>query len=522
MLKLVRFISRSRIKRLAKVRANGRWSVPGASGALAAGWKVNTYIAGTSTAKDTYTDNTEATANANPVILDSRGEATIYWSGTYKIVVTDENDVTIWTEDDYGEGETADPIDSFNKVVNGSFELDAVTTGEPDNWTVVDYSTGVHSLDSTNQISGLKALKFISVGSGGGYATTDYFEVDENKDLTVAFEISSTVADVRNVVDVLWATSAQAAISTVNIYDDSTTNPTNWTSKSGILTPPSSARYAQIRIYGCHSSDATSGTTLYDNIVVTQDVALVSAPNTFVGVNTFTATQKWAKGADVASATALTLGTDGNYFDITGTTAITSITTIGVGTVIKLHFDGILTLTHHATNLILPGGIDIVTVAGDELEFVEYATGDWRLLNQAATEGTWTPTIQDSTNSDAEGQTYGAVTGGIYSKVGNMVFIQGVITATSLGTLTAGDQARIGGLPFTASNLNSIGYSAVHFGFANNLTLGTAGNSVTGLIQDNDNKILLHEWSATTGTGTITIAELSGTVQIMFSGHYAI
>jgi len=96
--------------------------------------------------------------------------------------------------------------------------------------------------------------------------------------------------------------------------------------------------------------------------------------------NTFTKTQTWTKGADVASANALTLG-DGNYFDITGTTAITSIGTKGVGTVVKLHFDAALTLTHHATDLILPGGANITTAAGDEAEFVEYATGDWRCTN---------------------------------------------------------------------------------------------------------------------------------------------
>lgn len=86
----------------------------------------------------------------------------------------------------------------------------------------------------------------------------------------------------------------------------------------------------------------------------------------------------FSKGADVASANALTLGNDGNYFDITGTTAITSIGTLGVGTVIKLHFDAALTFTHHATDLILPGGASITTAAGDEAELVEYATGDWR------------------------------------------------------------------------------------------------------------------------------------------------
>lgn len=89
---------------------------------------------------------------------------------------------------------------------------------------------------------------------------------------------------------------------------------------------------------------------------------------------------RWVKGADVASGTALPVLADGNIFDVTGTTTVTSIDTMAVGTVIILHFDGALTLTHHATNLILPGGANITTAAGDEAIFYEYATGDWRCL----------------------------------------------------------------------------------------------------------------------------------------------
>jgi hypothetical protein len=47
---------------------------------------------------------------------------------------------------------------------------------------------------------------------------------------------------------------------------------------------------------------------------------------------------------------------------------------------VTLHFDGILTLTHHATDLILPGGANITTAAGDEAIFREYAEGDWRCI----------------------------------------------------------------------------------------------------------------------------------------------
>ncbi|MCB0060421.1 MAG: hypothetical protein KDE45_25450, partial [Caldilineaceae bacterium] len=90
---------------------------------------------------------------------------------------------------------------------------------------------------------------------------------------------------------------------------------------------------------------------------------------------------RWSKGADVASASTLTLGADGNFFDITGTTTVAAIATVGVGTLVGLQFDGILTLTHHATDLVLPGGADITTAAGDIATFCEYTTGDWRCIS---------------------------------------------------------------------------------------------------------------------------------------------
>ena len=55
---------------------------------------------------------------------------------------------------------------------------------------------------------------------------------------------------------------------------------------------------------------------------------------------TLTATTnfKETKGTDVASAGAMTLG-NGNLFDITGVTAINTIATKGVGTIVVLEFE---------------------------------------------------------------------------------------------------------------------------------------------------------------------------------------
>lgn len=139
---------------------------------------------------------------------------------------------------------------------------------------------------------------------------------------------------------------------------------------------------------------------------------LGSGITAFAGVVSNASQVQWSKGADVASATALPVLTDGNYFDVTGTTTITSINTTAIGTVIKLHFDGILILTHDATDLILPTGANITTQVGDEAEFVEYATGDYRCTSYTRADGT-------------------ALSGG--SDVGSLIFIS---TVTASGDAT--------------------------------------------------------------------------------------
>jgi len=64
------------------------------------GGKLYTYLAGTTTPQPTYSDVNLTVANANPVVLDSAGRATVFLSGTsYKFVLTDANDVPIWTQD---------------------------------------------------------------------------------------------------------------------------------------------------------------------------------------------------------------------------------------------------------------------------------------------------------------------------------------------------------------------------------------------------------------------------------------
>ena len=89
-------------------------------------------------------------------------------------------------------------------------------------------------------------------------------------------------------------------------------------------------------------------------------------------------------GTAIVSAATTTVGTAGlgNSIHITGTTTITSFgTATTAGTTRTLIFDGALTLTHNATSLICPGGVNITTIAGTIIEVLAETTANWRITS---------------------------------------------------------------------------------------------------------------------------------------------
>jgi len=136
----------------------------------------------------------------------------------------------------------------------------------------------------------------------------------------------------------------------------------------------------QSGIYTCNGTTWRGGN--YKNIILDR----IDSKVTLTTVR-MSGTLKTDLGADVASANDMTLGTDGNSFDITGTTTINTIATKGVGTWVMLQFDDALQLTHSA-DLFLPTAGNITTVAGDIATFYEYASGDWRCESYTRADGT--------------------------------------------------------------------------------------------------------------------------------------
>lgn len=108
--------------------------------------------------------------------------------------------------------------------------------------------------------------------------------------------------------------------------------------------------------------------------------ASFSAGGTFTG-GTLTSALNEAPATTLASASTVDVGAElANTVIISGTTTITSLGTIASGAVRRLEFQGILTLTHNGTSLILPTGANITTAAGDVAEFRSLGSGNWRCV----------------------------------------------------------------------------------------------------------------------------------------------
>jgi hypothetical protein len=84
--------------------------------------------------------------------------------------------------------------------------------------------------------------------------------------------------------------------------------------------------------------------------------------------------------SSIAAASTMSIGAaNTNYLFVTGSGAtITAFDTIQSGTRRILEFQGVNTLTHNATTLILPGTLSITTSAGDVAQFISEGSGNWR------------------------------------------------------------------------------------------------------------------------------------------------
>lgn len=155
-----------------------------------AGGKIYTYEAGTTTPKATYTDSTGNTTNANPVVLNSAGRASIWLGdGGYKFVLKTSADVTISTVDNIGgSSDTAFGGEvnalSSNTIINSTYQ------------NSVNVCTGTFTLSLLAVADAGEGFYFIVKNQGSGVITIDpdtSEQVDGASSITIGAGLSAVI-----------------------------------------------------------------------------------------------------------------------------------------------------------------------------------------------------------------------------------------------------------------------------------------------------------------------------------------
>lgn len=167
------------------------------NGKTLAGGLLYTYLAGTTTPQATYSDVGLTTPNANPIVLDSAGRATVFLSATsYKFVLKTSAGVTIWSQDNIASVNLANSLVGLSlKPFFGSPDVPITATSFPSgaSYTAFHAGTLIFNIDSAN-LSGTYALEAMMLGTGGTVSAELVNISDGNPDTAVVTisSVSST------------------------------------------------------------------------------------------------------------------------------------------------------------------------------------------------------------------------------------------------------------------------------------------------------------------------------------------
>jgi len=205
--------------------------------------------------------------------------------------------------------------------------------------------------------------------------------------------------------------------------------------------------------------------------------------------------------------------TELNLLDgVTSTTAELNILDGVTSTAAEINYNDITALgtTENSKTVTTDASGNINMPAGDGI-----ALGGGADYLNVYEEGTWTPALQDSSASDAEGQTYSFQLG-YYTRIGRVVFISGYISMTSIGTLSG--SVRLAGLPITPAG-TSQDYGSLTAGDVLNMNLA-AGTSITGIIAGTNTYVSLKVFDVASGTSDLLASEVSTDGKMHFTGTY--
>ena len=309
-----------------------------------AGGKVYTYEAGTSTPVTTYTSSAATTPNANPIILDAKGECDLWITGQIKVNVLQSDDVQVtgWPVDNVGSGvSNNDATSRWSGTAGGTANAITISPSPSITSYVVGQSfvfkAGAVSNSGATTIA-VSGLSHIAAQSNGAACAGD--EIQANKeylavlDSLTTFQISKIGrGDIAKEIHAATNKTTPIGADELGIWD----------SVTGLLNRVSFTN--ALNFFAAKAGSAAQ--------------AFATAALSISGLQTL------AAGADIASSATVDLtAATGNFVRITGTTP-TSAFTMSTGQQMSLIADGAWTLTYHATTNKISGGSDVTLSAGD-------------------------------------------------------------------------------------------------------------------------------------------------------------
>ncbi len=165
---------------MAIVIPNGKQQYFSTAGTPLAGGLLYTYASGTTTPKTTWADAAQTAPNTNPVVLDARGEATIFWNGAYKAELRTAGGAVIWTVD--GVSTVQEPLSAVTLAISGNANIGGIL-GCTGAFTLGGALTSTSTIQATQYTSTVTAGVALSVGDASairnnfnGFSTM-YFDV---------------------------------------------------------------------------------------------------------------------------------------------------------------------------------------------------------------------------------------------------------------------------------------------------------------------------------------------------------
>lgn len=440
-------------------------------GSLNAGGKVYSYVAGTTTPTATYTSSDASTPNANPIILDSKGECDLWVTGQIKLNVleSDNTQVTGWPVDNVGSGVSVnDATMRWAGTAAGTANALAITPSPAISAYVIGQSfifkagASPNSAATTVAISGLSAIAVQISGSalaGGEILADKWYSIVLDSLTTCQITPVASAALNGNASQAFSVAAATAAAHAVRADQFKS----GQVSVAALVNTPTAGKITFTLnpcILDFRSSTLSHGVPSTKFVTSALTLATDNIGASF-GATTGVQTRLFLLAIDDGTATprlGVTLGSSLLLYETNVLTATTAITG-AVTSASAVYTTSALGAGAYPYKVV--GAVDATWTAGSGwVSLPALVQGDDPSLFDYS--GTWTPNVGGNATYTTQS--------GTFERKGNRVFVDCTMVINTIGT---GSTTTVSGLPFTSANNGQVFYG-----------VSATGNCATAIVSE--------------------------------------